>query len=414
MKKARKMVKGKFAPEGVFEGNPKWRESIARRGEIYDRIDDVRSEFNRDYNRILHSGAYRRLKHKTQVFFATRNDHICTRIEHVTHVASVSYSISNHLGLNPELTMAIAIGHDLGHPPFGHSGETILKKIAAEELGESFWHEKNGLRTVDHIETLEGPDGRERSLNLTYAVRDGIISHCGEVNENAIFPREKAIDLDLIKKPNEYAPFTWEGCIVKISDKISYLGRDIEDALELGILNAEQLRELGGIIKTSQAGDRVKINNTVLMYEFIVDLCRQSSPEKGIRFAPKYLDLINLVKAFNYKNIYFHRRLANYVKYAELVLNTIYGSIMELYSSKNILTGVEKASKQYPQLARTFSEWLIKYSDACPGKSRPEKYSNPPIYRIANRKDYVRAAVDYISCMTDHFALSLFNELISF
>lgn len=408
------MVKGRFASCGVFEGTPRWRRGVSRLEKLYDRTDDVRSDFNRDYNRILHSGAYRRLKHKTQVFFATRNDHICTRVEHVNHVSAVSYSISNHLGLNPELTMAIAIGHDLGHPPFGHSGEAILRKVAMAELGESFWHEKNGLRTVDRLETLEGPDGRERGLNLTYAVRDGIISHCGEVNENAIFPRDEAIDLDSIKKPSEYAPFTWEGCIVKISDKISYLGRDIEDALELGILSPSQIRELGGIMKIRRTGGRAKINNTVLMYEFIVDLCRQSTPERGIRFAPKYLELINTVKDFNYRNIYFHRRLANYVKYAELVLETVYGSLMELYESGDVLRGLEKASKHYPQLHRTFSEWLLKYSDASGKKGRPEKYANRLIYRLADRKDYVRAAIDYISCMTDHFALSLFNELISF
>ena len=104
----------------------------------------MRSEFERDYTRIIHSTAYRRLKHKTQVFFSPENDHICTRIEHVTHVESISYTIAKNLGLNTELTKAIAVAHDVGHSPFGHEGEKILSEISNKDLGISFWHEKMG------------------------------------------------------------------------------------------------------------------------------------------------------------------------------------------------------------------------------------------------------------------------------
>ena len=122
--------KNKFTHVASQPTNPKWDQSVNRNDALYNRQEDLRSEYERDYNRILHCRAYRRLKHKTQVFFATANDHICTRIEHVTHVAAVSNTIANTLGLNTELTKAIAIGHDLGHTPFGHEGEKIIKNIA--------------------------------------------------------------------------------------------------------------------------------------------------------------------------------------------------------------------------------------------------------------------------------------------
>lgn len=238
------MERGLFRKTGLYEENPKWEQGNSRLQPIDKKPDDIRSEFARDYTRILHCSAYRRLKHKTQVFFATRNDHICTRIEHVNHVASVSYTIANYLGLNTELTNAIATGHDLGHAPFGHAGETFLKEIVSKEIGESFWHERNSLRFVDKCETLPDRDGIEHNLNLTYATRDGIVCHCGEVDENSIFPRDEVLDLCSISQANHYSPFTWEGCVVKIADKISYIGRDIEDARLLKVLTVSETKKL--------------------------------------------------------------------------------------------------------------------------------------------------------------------------
>ena len=230
-------MKNEFEKYATNENNPKWQNSIKREKEIYKRKNDIRSEFERDYNRILHCNAYRRMKHKTQVFFSPENDHICTRIEHVMHVESVSYTIAKYLGLNTELTKAIATGHDIGHSPFGHEGERILSQISERDIGEKFWHERNGMEFVDKIELLEDINKNKQNLNLTYAVRDGIISHCGEIDENCLKPREENINLNNYKVPNQYSPYTWEGCVVKISDKISYLGRDIEDAISLGILD---------------------------------------------------------------------------------------------------------------------------------------------------------------------------------
>ena len=116
-----------FLNEATNKNNIKWNNAISRESPLYSRNNDIRSEFERDFTRIIHSNAYRRLKHKTQVFYSPQNDHICTRIEHVNHVESISYTIANYLGLNTELTKAIAVAHDLGHSPFGHKGEKIFK-----------------------------------------------------------------------------------------------------------------------------------------------------------------------------------------------------------------------------------------------------------------------------------------------
>lgn len=175
------MEAGKFKEVAAIEENKNWNRLIHRENELYSRNNDIRSEFERDYTRVLHSLAYRRLKHKTQVFFNVDNDHICTRMEHVSHVESVSSTIGKFLGLNTELIRAIATAHDLGHAPFGHQGETVIKELTEKYLGTTFWHERNGLYFVDKVELLEDNNRFFQNLNLTYAVRDGIISHCGEV-----------------------------------------------------------------------------------------------------------------------------------------------------------------------------------------------------------------------------------------
>ena len=138
-------MKDSFKNYAININNPKWENVISRKLPLEVRKEDIRTEFDRDYNRIIHSNAYKRLKHKTQVFFSPENDHICTRIEHITHVESISYTIASYLGLNTELTKAISVAHDLGHSPFGHEGERILSKISTRDLGYSFWHERNGL-----------------------------------------------------------------------------------------------------------------------------------------------------------------------------------------------------------------------------------------------------------------------------
>lgn len=415
---------GEYSFESVSANpiNPKWEHCIHREIGLYDRKNDIRSEFIRDYNRILHCNAYRRLKHKTQVFFATSNDHICTRLEHVNHVSSVSYTISKYLGLNTELTTAIATGHDLGHAPFGHVGEQILKKLLDKETKDTFWHEGNSLRFVDRYETLPDPNGFEQNLNLTYAVRDGIVCHCGEVDEKALIPREQYMDLYDIKDAGKISPYTWEGCVVKISDKISYLGRDIEDAVDLRILNKTQLEQLSSIAEKKLNLDlEYVLSNTVVMHEFIMDLCRESTPNKGIRLSSKYFDFMNALKEFNYANIYGHERLKTYSKYAGLILQSIFDVLKGLYSSDSILEPLLENREFYPTLITYFIDWLLKYSDLREKTDLPEqykektkKYKNNIVYHLGDKQDYIRAIADYISGMTDSFAIKVFQELTGF
>jgi len=405
---------GIFISEAANKTNPKWEQMISRQTELYQRENDIRSEFNRDYTRILHSLAYRRLKHKTQVFFAPLNDHICTRMEHVNHVDSVSYTIANFLGLNTELTKAISAGHDLGHAPFGHLGETIISEIA-NEIGIKFWHERNGLRFVDDLELLEDAERNKTNLDLTYAVRDGIISHCGEVDQNGLKPRENFIDLDTYQTANQYPPFTWEGCIVKIADKISYLGRDIDDALALKLIRVTDMYGLIKYISKTLSFDIREINTTYLMHVFIIDLCMNSSPEKGICLSDKVFDLMNAVKSFNYEQIYRHKRLSNYRDYARLILRKLYEILCDQYDGLNTDARLGALVGKYPRVFSSFYDWIKKYWDLTDRTQNDLRLNNKIVYRIANgQKEYQLAVLDYLAGMTDQYAIRAYNEIVTF
>lgn len=409
--------RGVFAKERADEHNPRWLQSISRKTALYSRPDDIRSEFGRDFNRILHCTAYRRLKHKTQVFFATRNDHVCTRIEHVNHVASISHTICNYLGLNTELSTAIALGHDIGHAPFGHVGETILAEIAEKYLEEPFWHERNSLWFADNLELLPDPSGNKQNLNLTYAVRDGIICHCGElnVNDKSLFPRYDFLDLADITSPGEYSPFTWEGCIVRIADKIAFLGRDLEDAVTLNLLTDKQIDDLKDILGSMTTLHLTEINNTVLIHELIMNLCENSNPADGVRFDKQHLDLINTLHDFSKGTIYDNIRLKPFKKYAELIIHTIFETLTDAYDSLYTIPALERRYLEiFPSLHEHFVRWLIKYSDVNIERKAESKYVNHKVYTIGQKNSYIRAILDFISGMTDSFAIGMFSEIASF
>jgi dGTPase len=172
----------------------------------------LRTPFQRDRDRIVHSKAFRRLKHKTQVFIAPEGDHYRTRLTHTLEASGISRTVARALGLNEDLTEAIGLGHDLGHPPFGHLGEEVLDEALRERCGSGFKHNLHSLRTVDVLER----DGR--GLNLTEQVRDGILNHTGP---------EK--------------PETLEGRIVRLVDRVAYINHDLDDALRAGILEPSDL-----------------------------------------------------------------------------------------------------------------------------------------------------------------------------
>jgi dGTPase len=175
----------------------------------------LRTPFQRDRDRIVHCKAFRRLKHKTQVFVAPEGDHYRTRLTHTLEVTGVSRTVARALGLNEDLAEAIGLGHDLGHPPFGHIGEDVLDRCLRERFGRSFHHWEHSLRIVESLER----DGR--GLNLTEPVRDGILCHSGRAP----------------------APATLEGAIVRITDRFAYLNHDIDDALRAGVLDVHTLPE---------------------------------------------------------------------------------------------------------------------------------------------------------------------------
>jgi dGTPase len=411
-----------FTAEAASYNNPRWARLIERPGSLYTRGDDPRSEIARDYNRILHCTAYRRLKHKTQVFFAVENDHICTRIEHVNHVAAISHTIANELGLNLELTDAIGLGHDLGHAPFGHEGESILDEIAVREGLENFWHEKNSLWFVDNLETLASPQGTEENLSLTYAVRDGIVCHCGEIDQNNIYPRDQAIDLNSIARKGEYQPFTWEGCVVKVADKIAFLGRDIEDAFTINLLTREEFAseskkttpELETLLKQTAGISLENISNTAIIHRLIMNLTGLSNPEVGLRFSEEHLALIGDLKKVSYQLIYSHPRLMYFKRLARLVLNSIFEELASLYDTGIKPEQLRRRKIFAPTLYEAFEDWMIKYSDFSPEEKEGRKYKNRVIYQLKARSSYLKAVLDFISGMTDKFASGVFEELTRF
>ena len=397
-----------FKEYSANENNPKWENMISRSQPLYIRNNSLRSDFERDYTRIINSNGYKRLKHKTQVFFRPKSDHICTRSEHVTLVASISNTLAHNLGLNTELTKAIATGHDIGHSPFGHAGERILSEISKRDCNCTFWHERNGIIMLDNIELLEDLDMNYQNLNLTYAVRDGVISHCGEIDENSLKPRDEFIDLYDYTYPNQYAPYTWEGCVVKVSDKISYICRDIEDAVRLHILDND-LDNLHDILKLPK--DK-KVNNTTIVNELIYDLYENSTPEKGLCFSEEKFELLNNIKKFDYEKIYLTEKVRKGDQYFSLIINEFYEILKSAYEGSNTLNNLQKIKQFYPTLISNFISWISCYWNLTDRTNTNLK--NKVLFNMDNPQDYYKAIIYFISGMTDNFAIDTFMESISF
>ncbi len=408
------MKNQKFKDFAMNENHPQYAVAILREENLYQRRHDLRSEFGRDYTRIIFSQAYRRLKHKTQVFFAVEDDHVCTRSEHVNLVESVAHTIAYELGLNTELTKAIAVGHDLGHAPFGHGGETILTAIAKEHGLEKFWHEKNSLHFVDDIELLEDNNHYQHNLNLTYAVRDGIISHCGEMNQKYIQKRNKVIDLHGYHYAGEYNPWTYEACVVKMADKIAYLARDIEDALRLNVLQQEKVDELKEHLNKLGEYQFHAINNGAIVNYFIHDVIDNSCVEKGIGLSDEAFEKMKVIMKFNYQNIYLIKRVQIHDKYVSLILHSLFDFLYDYGKETNMLLALQKDQSQYPKLINHYITWLEKYA-LFENNARKKEYTNKVVYDfIHDSQALEKSILDYLAGMSDAFIIQVFNELISF
>jgi len=260
---------------------------------------DIRTAFFRDIDRIIHSLSYTRYADKTQVFSNQENDNISRRMVHVQLVSKIARTIGRALALNEDLIEAIALGHDLGHIPFGHVGERMLNKISLEYTGLMFNHNVHSVRTLLYIEN----DGE--GTNVSLQVLDGILCHNGEFVEEQYYPlnktKEQFIDLynACYKDPEELMrlrPMTLEGCVVRISDIIGYIGRDIEDAVRLDVFSIEEIPKS---IREVLGGSNKEIVNTI-----ILDIIAHSIDKPYIMMSNEVYKAIKELKEFNYDHIY--------------------------------------------------------------------------------------------------------------
>ncbi len=357
--------------------------SRGRKKELHP--DSYRTEFQRDIHRIIYSQPFRRLRHKTQVFFLPNNDHICTRMEHVLHVASASRTVARHLQLNEDLAEAIGLGHDLGHSPFGHHGEDVLKDICEEQgLDISFQHEINGLRVVDKLAELDREP--ESGLNLTYEVRDGIISHCGEdFGSNLITPEKEDKNLEDIKNRRDaLMPITLEGCVVRFIDKIAYAGRDLEDALKAELIEENDVPK--DII------DELGNNNGEIIGRLLKDLIDTSKKhENQIGLSRTKFEALKRLIEFNYDKIYGHDKVKKFEIQAKWALEIIFEYLLKEIKRTNRFTNDGGVCLKIPviQFLQKFVN-KIKYSD--------------------NDKNEI-IVLDFISGMTDNYVLESISEL---
>ena len=260
---------------------------------------DIRLEFERDVDKIIHTNVYTRYIDKTQVYSDVKNDNISKRMTHVQFVSRASRTIARGLGLNEDLCEAIALGHDVGHTPFGHTGERILNDISKEKLGKVFAHNLNSVRVFTTIEN------NGKGCNLTLQVLDGIMCHNGEIIKNKYAPIKK--DIEIFKKEYEECfkneenikkliPMTLEGCVVRISDVIGYIGKDIEDAKRLKNITNDMIpNEIKEVLGTS---------NSEIMDSLILDIIENSYDKGYITMSEKVYNALNLLMDFNLKEIY--------------------------------------------------------------------------------------------------------------
>jgi len=248
----------------------------------------VRTDFQRDRDRIIYSKAFRRLKHKTQVFISPEGDHYRTRLTHTLEVSQIARTIARSLRLNEDLTEAIALGHDLGHTPFGHAGERVLQEICS--LG--FRHNEQSVRVVEKLEK------NGKGLNLTYEVLDGILCHTGE----------KRAD-------------TLEGRIVRFADRIAYINHDIEDAIRGGVISQDELPKSCLKVLGNTSGER--INN------MIVNIIENSRDKDEISMSAEYQEATEELRNFMFQNVYIGSSAKAEEGKAENLIRSLYERLME-------------------------------------------------------------------------------------
>ncbi len=330
---------------------------------------DYRQGFAIDVDRILHSLAYTRYIDKTQVFYLIANDHITHRMLHVQLVSKVGRTIGRFLGLNEDLIEAIAIGHDIGHPPFGHDGERCLSALCRNSGIGEFHHNVQSVYFLDCVER------KGAGWNLCLQTLDGILCHDGEVHDQAIRPHRAK---DFARHESEAAarqagtgtalvPMTLEGCVVRFADTVSYIGRDIEDAIRLGLIRRSDLPE----VSVRQLGD----TNGTIVYNLVTDIIHNSLDKDEIAFSAPVSEALKALKAFNYERIYMSPLIKQNLPAIERLYETLFARFAE---------DIRQGRKESP----IYSGFIDGMSDDYVSSRRPE--------------EIVR---DFISGMTDQYFL---------
>jgi len=315
--------------------------------------DDMRSCFAIDRDRILYSGAYRRYHGKTQVFSFTNlfDEEMTNRNLHIAYVSQISRTIGKYLGLNLELIEAIALGHDLGHCSFGHDGEAALSMNCVKHGIGEFHHNIESLHIVDHI------SNKGKGLNLTFQVRDGIISHDGEVHNTRLKPKTNKTENDIIdyikrKKAGEnvtWMPATLEGCVVRITDTIAYIGQDIEDAIRANILKREDLPK----DCTDYLGNR----NSQIIDTLVRSVIANSFEQDYIAFDDETSEYLYKLKQFNYSHIYTDEdvKKSNEIIYRTMAI--LFDKYMDDLARRNTTSKIflHFLNYKYPEYQENFS-----------------------------------------------------------
>ena len=292
--------------------------------------EDIRPPFFHDIDRIIHSLSYTRYLNKTQVYTLNSNDHVSRRITHVQLVSKIARTIGRALNLNEDLIEAIALGHDIGHTPLGHAGEAILNRLSLKELGEYFAHNIQGVRYYMNVAT----DGK--GLNLTLQTLDGIMTHNGEMLSPIYEPMKKDKDEFLseynesykdLRKSKTYRPMTLEGCVVRISDIIGYIGRDIEDAIMIDRFKRSDIPE--------SIRDVLGDNNRDIVNTIVLDIINESIDKPYIKMSDKVYNALFALKKFNNDNIYSKSMTKEELDYYEIGINKLYHIYLEDIKSNN-------------------------------------------------------------------------------
>lgn len=339
--------------------------------------NDLRLEFFHDSDKIIHSYCYSRYIDKTQVFYLVENDHITHRVLHVQLVSKIARTIGRFLNLNEDLIEAISLGHDVGHTPFGHDGERILSEFLQEQGAGIFEHNVQSFRLFHDLEAYG------KGLNLTAQVLDGIICHNGEILKNEYGCDRNKTPEKLLEeyrnsltgelKSKNMVPMTLEGCVMRISDVIAYIGRDIEDAIKLKLVDRESIpREI-----TEVLGDK----NASIVDTLIKDLVNNSIDKETLTFSSEVFEALNRLKDWNYKNIYQNPKKSSQDAKIKVMFQRVLEECLEELESDKKVTGIK--------------HWFETMSDE---------------YKAATSKS--RVVADYVSGMTDDYLMNAYKEIV--